>query len=127
MMLFPDVQRKAQAEMDNVFGGPTLPTVTDQEKLPYLNAIVKESIRWHSVAPLGIPHRTDEDDIINGFLIPKNAIIVPNIWYPSFPITLLCLAFLTAVGHSIMTRQYIPAHETFDQSVFFPLSWIPEM
>jgi hypothetical protein len=26
-----------------------------------------------------------------------------------------------------MTRQYIPAHETFDQSVFFPLSWIPEM
>ncbi|OQD85241.1 hypothetical protein PENANT_c010G09088 [Penicillium antarcticum] len=70
----------AQAEMDNIFGGPTLPTVADRDKLPYVNAIVKEAIRWHSVAPLGIPHRTDEDDIINGFLIPKDAIIVPNIW-----------------------------------------------
>lgn len=80
MILFPDVQRKAQAEIDGLFGLPRLPTAADREKLPYVSALVKEAIRWHSVAPLGIPHRTDEDDIINGFTIPKNAMIFPNIW-----------------------------------------------
>jgi cytochrome P450 len=81
MMLFPDVQRRAQAEMDELFGKPTLPSAADQTRLPYVNAIVKEAIRWHTVTPMGIPHKTDEDDIINGYLIPKNAIILPNIWY----------------------------------------------
>ncbi|KAK4869373.1 hypothetical protein LT330_006373 [Penicillium expansum] len=80
MTLFPEVQRKAQAEIDELFGKPTLPSVTDREKLPYVNAIFKEAIRWYTVAPLGIPHRTDEDDIINGYLIPENEIIVPNTW-----------------------------------------------
>ncbi|KAJ5421624.1 hypothetical protein N7491_010069 [Penicillium cf. griseofulvum] len=80
MMLFPDVQHKAQAEMDELFGKPTLPSAADRERLPYVNAIVKEAIRWHTVAPMGIPHKTDEDDIINGYVIPKNAIILPNIW-----------------------------------------------
>ncbi|CAI7669989.1 unnamed protein product [Penicillium palitans] len=80
MMLFPDVQRKAQAEMDELFGKPALPSTTDRERLPYVNAIVKEATRWLTVVPLGIPHRTDQDDIINGYLIPKNTIIVPNTW-----------------------------------------------
>ncbi|KAJ5134839.1 NmrA-like [Penicillium atrosanguineum] len=80
MLLFPDVQHKAQAEMDKVFGKPTFPTAADRETLPYLNAVVKEALRWHTVSPLGIPHRTDEDDIISGFLIPKDAILLPNIW-----------------------------------------------
>ncbi|CAL5872702.1 uncharacterized protein PFLUO_LOCUS6969 [Penicillium psychrofluorescens] len=81
MVLFPDVQRKAQAEMDDLFGKPTLPTAADRERLPYVNAIVKEALRWHTVAPFAIPHRTDEDDVINGFLIPKNAILLPNVWF----------------------------------------------
>ncbi|KAJ5193030.1 Cytochrome P450 [Penicillium cf. viridicatum] len=66
--------------MDELFGKPGLPSATDRESLPYMNAIVKEATRWLTVAPLGSPHRTDEDDIINGYVIPKNAIIVPNTW-----------------------------------------------
>ncbi|KAJ5761024.1 hypothetical protein N7520_008180 [Penicillium odoratum] len=80
MILFPEIQRKAQEEIDRVFGEPTLPTVADRERLPYIDAVVKETLRWHVVTPLGVPHRTDEDDIINGFLIPKNALLLPNIW-----------------------------------------------
>ncbi|KAJ5648513.1 hypothetical protein N7490_004885 [Penicillium lividum] len=80
MILFPDIQRKAQEEIDRVFGEPTLPTVADRERLPYIDAVVKETLRWHVVAPLGVPHRTDEDDIIDGFMIPKNALLLPNIW-----------------------------------------------
>lgn len=81
MALFPDVQRKAQEEIDRVFGKPTFPTMADREKLPYIEAVAKEALRWHTVANLGVPHRTDEDDIVEGHLIPRDAMLIPNIWY----------------------------------------------
>ncbi len=54
MMLYPDVQRKAQAELDSVLGGERLPTFDDQEDLPYINALCKELVRFHPVAPIGM-------------------------------------------------------------------------
>lgn len=81
MTMFSDVQCEAQKEIDKVFGKPTLPKATDRENLPYVNAVVKEALRWHTIAPFSIPHRADKDDLIDGFLIPKNAIILPNAWY----------------------------------------------
>ncbi|KAJ5594389.1 uncharacterized protein N7459_000597 [Penicillium hispanicum] len=80
MTLFPEVQRNAHDEIDRVLGSSALPTVADRSRLPYIDALVKETLRWHIVAPGGIPHRTDEDDVVNGFLIPKDAILMPNIW-----------------------------------------------
>ena len=54
MVLFPDVQKKAQAEIDAVVGSGRLPTIADQLHLPYVNAVVSEVLRWNSVAPLGM-------------------------------------------------------------------------
>ncbi|PYH67002.1 cytochrome P450 [Aspergillus vadensis CBS 113365] len=56
MALNPHIQTKAQAELDTVLGPYTLPKLSDREKLPYINAIVKESLRWYPVAPMGLPH-----------------------------------------------------------------------
>jgi len=53
MILFPDVQKKAQAELDSVIGNDRLPNLGDQAHLPYINAVVTEVIRWNSVAPTG--------------------------------------------------------------------------
>ena len=53
MALYPEVQKKAQAEIDTVLGPHRLPDFEDRPSLPYINAIVKESMRWHLVAPLG--------------------------------------------------------------------------
>ena len=53
MALNPDVQKKAQAELDAVVGPNRFPDFDDRPSLPYINAIVKESMRWHLVAPLG--------------------------------------------------------------------------
>ena len=53
MALYPEVQKKAQAEIDTVVGPHRLPDFEDRPSLPYINAIVKESMRWHLVAPLG--------------------------------------------------------------------------
>ena len=53
MALYPEVQKKAQAEIDAVIGPDRLPNFEDRPFLPYINAVVKESLRWHVAAPLG--------------------------------------------------------------------------
>ena len=53
MILYPDVVRKAQAEIDAVVGQDRLPNFADRQNLPYINAIVLEVMRWHSVVPTG--------------------------------------------------------------------------
>ncbi|KEQ59892.1 putative cytochrome P450 [Aureobasidium melanogenum CBS 110374] len=81
MSMFPDVQRKAQEEIDRVIGNSRLPTHADRENLPYVNAIVEEAQRWHPIAPMGLPHVTDREDIINGYRIPKDSLLLPAIWW----------------------------------------------
>ena len=49
-------------------------------KLPYIEAVMKESHRWHPVAPLALPHAATQDDVINGYRIPKGALILANNW-----------------------------------------------
>ncbi|KAJ6465391.1 cytochrome P450 [Mycena sanguinolenta] len=80
MVLSPDVQRTAQAEIDSVVGGARLPRYADREQLPYTSAVVTELLRWHSVAPLGVPHAAIEDTVVNGYLIPKGSVIIANLW-----------------------------------------------
>ncbi|KAJ6529904.1 cytochrome P450 [Mycena vulgaris] len=80
MILAPDVQRKAQAEIDSVLGGARLPLFSDRDQLPYVSAVVTELFRWHSVAPLGVPHAALEDTVVNGYVIPKGSVIIANLW-----------------------------------------------
>ncbi|KAK7046001.1 hypothetical protein VNI00_006996 [Paramarasmius palmivorus] len=81
MVRHPEVQKKAQAEIDAIVGNDRLPNFSDREHLPYVNALLSEVLRWHSVAPTGVPHRATEDGIIGGYLIPKGSIIITNLWY----------------------------------------------
>lgn len=80
MMLYPEVQRKAQEEIDRVIGIGRLPGPADREKLPYVEAVVKETLRWHPVAPMGLPHASTEDDVYQGYFIPKNSLLFANVW-----------------------------------------------
>lgn len=81
MILFPEVQKKAQKEIDAVVGRDRLPHYEDQNYLPYINALVKETFRWHPVAPLGVPHKVDEETSYGGYRIPKGAYLIPSIWW----------------------------------------------
>ena len=80
MALYPDVQSKAQAELDTVVGTGRLPEFEDRQSLPYTSALVKELLRWHVVGPIGLPHRVVADDKYNGYLIPAGTIVYPNLW-----------------------------------------------
>jgi cytochrome P450 len=89
MSLYPDVQSRAQAEIDAVLGvGPTglerLPTLADRDRMPYVDAFVKEVLRWHPAVPLGLPHRLTQDDIYQGCVISAGTTVWPNIWYAIF-------------------------------------------
>lgn len=80
MALHQDAQKKAQAELDVVVGPDRLPDLNDMDKLPYIIAIIKESLRWHVPTPLGLPHVTTSDDEYDGYLIPKGSIVLVNLW-----------------------------------------------
>lgn len=100
-MMYPEVQKKAQAEIDNAIGH-RLPTMADRPQLAYIDAIIKEVSRWHMLGPfgkfsrchsesclrgpdiaiscsaIGAPHSVDSDDFYKGYFIPKGSIILPN-------------------------------------------------
>lgn len=77
MVLFPDVQRKAQAELDRVVGDSRLPDYDDMPNLPYIRAIVMEALRWMPILPFGIPHTCTADSTYKGYHIPKGAMCIP--------------------------------------------------
>ncbi|CAN9281390.1 unnamed protein product [Alternaria alternata] len=81
MAVFPQVQKKAQEELDRVLGGERLPITSDKASLPYIEAVMKETHRWHPVAPMAIPHCCTQEDSIKGYRIPKGAMILPNNWW----------------------------------------------
>ena len=112
MLLYPEVQKKAQAEIDAVVGPNRLPDFHDRPYLPYINAVVKESSRWNLVLPLGklfviifaatilkisegVPHMSTTDDEYNGFYIPKGTTMICNAWlaHHLMPFS-FCLNFL---------------------------------
>ncbi|KAI0763605.1 CyP450 monooxygenase [Trametes elegans] len=78
--LHPDVQKKAQAELDAVVGPVRLPDHSDVDKLVYVQAIVKETLRWHSLIPMGLPHRLLEDDEFLGYFLPAGTVVMANVW-----------------------------------------------
>jgi len=80
MAAFPEVQWRAQAELDSVVGRARLPAFADAPRLPYVRAIIREVLRWRPPLPLGLPHATAEDDWYEGMFIPKGATCMANIW-----------------------------------------------
>ncbi|KAF7346390.1 O-methylsterigmatocystin oxidoreductase [Mycena sanguinolenta] len=80
MAVHPDIQKKAQTEIDTVIGTHRLPRFEDRPSLPYVEALYREVMRWKPVGPLGIAHASTADDVYNGYFIPKGAIVIGNIW-----------------------------------------------
>ncbi|KAJ1301803.1 hypothetical protein OPQ81_009031 [Rhizoctonia solani] len=76
----PDVQAKAQEEVDTIIGDQRLPEMEDQGNLPYVGRLIKEVLRWQPVGPLGVPHACTEDNTYKGYLIPKGAVVMGNAW-----------------------------------------------
>ncbi len=60
MTCYPDIQKKAQAEIDSLMNDDRSPVWADYENLPYVSGVVKESMRWRPVGGLIPPHATSQ-------------------------------------------------------------------
>ncbi|KAH9022271.1 cytochrome P450 [Lactarius pseudohatsudake] len=78
LLVHPEVQVRAHAELDEVVGYARPPTFADLPSLPYIRAMVKEALRWSPATPLGVPHASSADDWYEGMFIPKGTIVLPN-------------------------------------------------
>ena len=78
MVLHPEIQGKAQKQLDAIVGPGRLPTFGDRSRLTYIDYIVQETLRWGPVSPIGVPHRSLEDDEYEGMFIPKGSFVYAN-------------------------------------------------
>ncbi|KAI9441898.1 cytochrome P450 [Lactarius indigo] len=78
MLAYPDVQARAHAEIDEVVGQARPPTFADVPSLPYIRAMVKETVRWSPTVPFGVPHASTVDDWYEGMFIPKGTVCLQN-------------------------------------------------
>ncbi|KAA1470701.1 cytochrome P450 [Dentipellis sp. KUC8613] len=90
MSLNPHLQKRAQAQLDALLSTTSspaplspharLPTFADAPSLPYVDALVAETLRWHPGAPLGLFHAAARDDVYQGKVIPKGTMVTANVW-----------------------------------------------
>ncbi|EOA21973.1 hypothetical protein CARUB_v10002478mg [Capsella rubella] len=76
----PELMKRAQQELDDVVGKDNIVEESHITRLPYIVAIMKETLRLYPTIPLLVPHRPTETAIVGGYTIPKNTKIFINAW-----------------------------------------------
>lgn len=76
----PKIMIKVQQELTTIVGQNRLVTELDLPHLPYLNAVVKETLRLHPPTPLSLPRVAEESCEIFNYHIPKGATLLVNVW-----------------------------------------------
>ncbi|KZT39793.1 cytochrome P450 [Sistotremastrum suecicum HHB10207 ss-3] len=79
MIHHPEIQLEAQKTIDELLQGERLPTFEDRASLPYVEAILREVLRWKPVLPGGVPHCVIQDDEYRGMSIASGSMIFPNL------------------------------------------------
>ncbi|KAF9461958.1 cytochrome P450 [Collybia nuda] len=80
MTLYPEAQKRMQAEIDSVCSVERFPVFEDRPQLPYTDSVLVEVMRLTPPLPLAVPHRLDEADTFRGKYIPKGSVILANVW-----------------------------------------------
>ncbi|CAN0841965.1 Flavonoid 3'-monooxygenase CYP75B137 [Linum grandiflorum] len=81
MLNNPQILKRAQEELDQVVGQDNIVEESHIPKLPYLNCIMKESLRLHPISPLLVPHcNPSEDCVVGGYTVPRGSRIIVNVW-----------------------------------------------
>ncbi|XP_065338913.1 methyl farnesoate epoxidase-like [Cloeon dipterum] len=79
-LIYQKMQSRVQNDIDAVVGRGRLPNLSDRTQLPYLEAIIMETQRLISIAPITVPHRATKDVEIYGHVVPKDTTVLYSIW-----------------------------------------------
>ncbi|XP_072013000.1 cytochrome P450 2U1-like [Amphiura filiformis] len=79
MATYPDVQHKAQCDIDKGIGKDVIPSDSDRFKLPFIEAILWETARIQTIVPF-VPHTASRDSTIQGYHIAKGSMVTSNVW-----------------------------------------------
>ncbi|GFY75841.1 cytochrome P450 18a1 [Trichonephila inaurata madagascariensis] len=77
---YPQVQKRIQAEIDEIIGPDRFPTWQDRIRMPFTEAAIVELMRWRTIVPLNIMRYTLQDTELNGYFIPKHSRILSVLW-----------------------------------------------
>ncbi|KAJ7512022.1 cytochrome P450 [Mycena galericulata] len=78
LALHPEHQERAGREVESVVGSTRLPELDDFERMPFVNALIKEVIRIRPSFPIGVPHYTTDEIHYKNYVLPKNTTIILN-------------------------------------------------
>ncbi|KAG1364184.1 cytochrome P450 CYP73A100 [Cocos nucifera] len=76
----PEVQEKLRQEIADVLKGDEV-TESNLQRLPYMQAVVRETLRLHTPIPLLVPHMNLEEAKLGGYTIPEGSKVVVNAWW----------------------------------------------
>ncbi|CAL5091322.1 unnamed protein product [Urochloa decumbens] len=80
LLRHPESMAAAAGELDRVVGRERWVTERDLPELPYIDAVVKETMRLHPVGPLLVPHHAREHTVVAGYDVPAGARVLVNVW-----------------------------------------------
>ncbi|PZC85438.1 hypothetical protein B5X24_HaOG200008 [Helicoverpa armigera] len=79
LLLQPEIQDKIHEEIDRVVGRDRLPNLDDRRNMPYLEACIRETMRYDTTVPLGVPHRAMKDTTLGGYNVPEGTMMSFNL------------------------------------------------
>ncbi|KAK6186433.1 hypothetical protein SNE40_008471 [Patella caerulea] len=80
MVIHPEVQKKCQEEIDSMVGDGRMVDWSDKSKLSYNEATLLEVQRLASTVPMAVPHTTNKDTVVKGYLIPEGSLVYANLY-----------------------------------------------
>ncbi|XP_072321513.1 vitamin D 25-hydroxylase [Eucyclogobius newberryi] len=84
MALYPNIQERVHREIDSVLTNGRTPTLDDKHKMPFVEAVLHEVLRFCNIVPLGIFRATSQDANVNGYKIPKGTMVITNLYSVHF-------------------------------------------
>lgn len=82
--MFPEKQEKLHQELDRIVGNSRLPCLADRPDMPYTEAVIHETLRFSTLVPFSLFHNTLKDVEFQGYTIPKDTMIIPNVYEAHF-------------------------------------------
>ncbi|KAI5101636.1 vitamin D 25-hydroxylase [Silurus meridionalis] len=114
LALYPSIQDKVHKEIDSILNGK-LPAMEDKQKMPYVDAVLHEILRFCNIVPLGIFRATSQDAVVRGYTIPKGTMVITNLYsvhfdekYWSNPAMFCPERFLDKNGNFIKQEAFLP-------------------